>query len=163
VSWRDHGLIGVIALAFVFLAVQEMTRPDVGRMESPTPPDSLLDAEHNIVDVYSELYPGRTSSFYFRAMQAYLCSREPHRRKPQCRRESRDRGDQMRELLAQAVSARNRSNEKVIYNYLLVLIGVGAPDEEIAAAIRRWHLDHPYSRLPDPRRLAAEPERAQRP
>jgi hypothetical protein len=163
VTWRGHGLIGVIAVAFAFLAVQEMTRPDVGRMESPTPPDSLLDAERNIVDVYSELYPDRTSSFYFRAMQAYLCSREPHRRKPQCRRASRDRGEQMRALLAQAVSARNRSNEKVIYNYVLVLVGLGAPQEEIDAAIRTWHLDHPYSRLPDPRRFAAEEARTRRP
>ena len=145
----------MVAAGFVSLAALELTQPGVGNMERPTAPASLLDGEYSVAEVYAELYPKRTSSYYFRALQAHLCSRPPHRRKPECRKGAETRAATMRALLARAVDAGNRSNEKVIYNYALVLIAEGAPAEEIDASIRRWRLDHPYSSLPDPRAFAA--------
>lgn len=151
-AWRDWLVPGVAILGFAGLGLHEARTPGLGSMQEAHAPASLLNPERNLADVYNELYPERSASQYFRALQASLCG-EDRQSSPVCRRFERDTPAAMRDLLAKAVAAGNRSNEKIVYNYARALIFTGAPEGEVEAAIRRWQIDHPYSDLPDPRAL----------
>lgn len=150
-KWRDHRLLAVVYLGFALLAYHESRAPGLGSIDNPQPPAWLLDPDHNIADVYAELYPERAASHFYRALQGSLCTQVGPDTSPECTAFDLTSYGELRDLLANAVATGNRSNERILYNYAVILLVSGAPRAEVDAVVRRWRRDYPYSELEDPR------------
>jgi hypothetical protein len=153
VRWREHRLLIAVYVAFAVLAFHESRAPGLGSIDAAQPPAWLLDPGRNIADVYAELYPERAASHYYRALQASLCTQVGPATSSECADFDLRSHREMRELLASAVATGNRSNERALYNYAVILLYSGAPPAEVDAVVRRWRRDYPYSALPDPRSI----------
>ena len=101
-----------------------------------------------------ELYPDRSVSLFARGFQMQMCVgyRREGRRVPICERLGEVSLEQARRYLKAAVDTGTRSEENVLYHYVLFLSNTGASEEEVNAAFAEWRWNYPYSQRPDPRR-----------
>jgi hypothetical protein len=118
--------------------------------------ESLLNPETNIADVSSELYPDRAYSFYYRALQASMCSGPGREAQPECQGRDPVKPHEIRELIEHSLATGNRSNEMAMYNYAIVLLQENATPELVDAAIAVWRVNYPQSKNLDPREMVRE-------
>jgi len=147
-----HRVILLVYLLGATIAASELRLPGdrVGPLEGPS---GYFDEETSVADVAAAIYPDRALTLYYQAFQKSLCTGPKHSRPEGCVRYGPVREGEVRELIERAVAKGNRSIEQLLYNYAVVLVQEGAPQEEIDAAVRNWRVAHPTADRPDPRGL----------
>ena len=158
----QHRVIIVVYLLGTGLAISELRLPPhaVGPLDGP---QGFFDEETSVADVSAEIYPDRALTLYYQAFQKSLCTGPKHQRPEGCDRYEPVKEGEVRELIERAIAKGNRSIEQLLYNYAVLLVQEGAPEEEIAAAVRNWRVTHPTSDRPDPRTLGRQSRKVQRP
>jgi len=146
----QHRVLFCVYAGIALLAWFEWGDPNV-EPGVPDEPAVYLKPDSNIADVSAAVYPGRALTLYYQAQQAVLCSRVRPGSSPVCDRRGPAAPGEVRELFERAIATGNRSIELLMYNYALVLLQEGAPEAEIDAAIRAWHMAHGGNGRPDPR------------
>lgn len=145
-------LLIFIYLVGTALALSELRLPEE-KANQLDQPETYIQPEKNVADVSAALYPGRALTLYYQAFKASLCTGPSSQQPEACRSREPVKPGEVRELFERAIATGNRSIEMLLYNYAVVLIQEGAPQEEIDAAVREWRLAHPGSQRPDPRTL----------
>lgn len=111
-----------------------------GRVELP-PQEA-----RRVADTLEQLYPKRPQQLHWAARRAM----------------SRGQNAQALALLDQALE-RTEQIEGLLYDRVLVLRRLGAPSDEIDAAVARWRKRFASSTRADPRTVELQPQRTQRP
>ena len=131
---RAHKLLLIIFSASFVLAGIEL----MGGSTEDGKPSDYLEADYNIADVSTEIYPERALSFYYQAQQAAYCNEPGSRQFEVCRSRGPAEPGEIRGLLEAALATGNRSIEEAMYNYAWVLVQEDAPSDEIDAAVETW-------------------------
>ncbi len=132
--WRIYRVLVVIAVLAISAAIHDRGQP----------PSAVAGAQARATDILMTIYPELPKHLYYRGLS------------------SLNAGDPVnaRRLFESALEGRLYSNEGLLHNYALVLIELGAPQEEIEQAIALWKKHFPHSRNPDPQEYQAERDRA---
>ncbi len=149
--WNQRVILFVCVVG-VALAYSELRLPDdpVGPLDRP---DAYFAEETSVADVSAAIYPDRALTLYHQAFQESLCTSPRRKRLEGCDERDPVEPGEVRELIERAVAKGNRSIEQLLYNYAVVLVQEGAPQEEIDAAVRNWRITHPTADRADTRTL----------
>ena len=104
-------------------------------------PEALEQAEIDAAQVLETRYPTLPQHVYYRGVDAL------------------EKGDykEARRLFEEALEARLHTEESLLYNYTLLLMGDEEPQEKIDQAAELWRKHFPHSKSLDPRRQHVPP------
>ncbi|MDP6978699.1 MAG: hypothetical protein QF570_08870 [Myxococcota bacterium] len=152
-SWIvEQRLILCLYIAGAALAYSELRLPtdEVSGLDAP---GAYFDEGTGVAEVSAKIYPDRALTLYYQAFQKSFCTGPARTRPEGCEAIGPVEPGEVRELIERAIAKGNRSIEELMYNYAVILVEEGAPQEEIDTAVRNWRLSHPTMDRPDPRTL----------